>query len=193
MLLRKVPAWAMPKNLSAFEGEDSSKVLAAKALHSALLVALPFGVLFLTVLVPLFAVRKVAASAFWAAIVIVASVCMFLLRRGHVKLSSWLFLSMSWLILALFVVLSGGIRSPAALSHVAIIVVSAWLVGRRAAIWIAALSLALGLNLAIIESVGIHLPRYFPVPPIISWVFALGLISLTTRRSGSPADVIRCG
>ncbi len=158
---------------------SSQETVAAKVLHSVLLVALPVSVLSLGVLVPLFAVRKIAAGAFWLVIVIFTLVCILLLRRGNVRLSSWLFLSTSWLTLALFVVFSGGIRSPGVLSQIAIIVVSIWLLGRREAIWIAALSLIFGLNLAIMESVGIHLPRYFPVMPILAWGFAVGLVCLT--------------
>jgi hypothetical protein len=44
------------------------------------------------------------------------------------------FLSTAWLMLAVFILFSGGISSPAMRSHIAVIVVSAWLVGRRAAI-----------------------------------------------------------
>jgi len=168
----------MPRIWSGLNG-SSEKTVAAKVLHSVLLVALPVSVLSLGLLVPLLAVRKAAAGAFWVVIVIVTLVCILLLRRGNVRLSSWLFLSTSWLILALFVVLSGGIRSPGVLSQIAIIVVSMWLLGRREAIWIAALSLIFGLSLAILESVGIHLPRYFPVMPIVAWGFAVGLVSLT--------------
>jgi PAS domain S-box-containing protein len=101
-----------------------------------------------------------------------------LLRRGWVRLSSWIFLSTAWFMLALFVVLSGGIASPALMSHVAVVVVSAWLVGRRAAIWIAALSLAFILGAAILESNGVHLLRYFPVPPVVAWAIAAVLVSL---------------
>ncbi len=65
------------------------------------------------------------------------------------------------------------------LSHIPVIVVSIWLLGRREAIWIAVLSLSFGLSLAILDSIGIHLPRYLPVPPFFAWEFALILIGLT--------------
>ncbi len=76
-------------------------------------------------------------------------------------------------------VLSGGIRSPAALGHLAVIVVAVWLLGRREAIWIAVLTLAFGLGLAKLEYGGILLPAYFPIPPIEAWGFAVGLVCLT--------------
>jgi hypothetical protein len=168
----------LPQNLSAPD-HYPEKTIAARALHAVLLVALPFAALFLVALVPAFAIRKAAATAFWGVIAAGAVICLALLRRGYVRLSSWIFLSTAWLILALVVVLSGGIRSPAVLSHLAVIVVSVWLLGRREAICIAALSLAFGLSMAIMESIGLHLPEYFPVPPVAAWLFAVGLVSLT--------------
>jgi PAS domain S-box-containing protein len=39
--------------------------------------------------------------------------------------------------------------------------------------------LAFGLVLAILESGGIELPRYFPIPAINAWGLALGLVCLT--------------
>ena len=187
--LRRLRLSEMPENWTAFGG-DSAKTLAAKTLHSVLLGTLRFGLLYLAVVVPLFVARKAAASAQWAVILIVILACIFLLRRGYVRLSSWIFLSTAWLMLAIFVLLSGGITSPALLSHIAVIVVSAWLVGRRAAIWIAALSLAFSLSLAILESIGVHLPRYFPVPPIVAWAIAAVLVSLSILPLASVSQVL---
>jgi len=175
--LRRLWQWENLEKLSAFAG-DSAKILAARTLHSVLRAALCFGALYLALVVPLFVVKKTAASVFWAVIIAVAAVCMFWLRRGYARLSSWIFLSTIWLMLALFVLLSGGIRSPMLLSHIAVIVVSAWLVGRRAPIWLAALSLAFALSLAILESIGIHLPMYFPAPPVVAWVAVALLVTL---------------
>jgi PAS domain S-box-containing protein len=157
---------------------DAARILAAKTLHSILRATLCFGVLYLAVVVPLFVARKAAASVFWAVIIAITLACMFLLRQGYVRMSSWIFLSTAWLMLAIFVLLSGGIASPALLSHIAVIVVSAWLLGPRVSIWIAALSLAFSLSLAILESMGVHSPRYFPAPPMVAWVIAAVLISL---------------
>jgi hypothetical protein len=80
--------------------------------------------------------------------------------------------------LAIFVVLSGGITSPALLSHIAVIVLSAFLLSPRAAVRIAAISLAFSLSLAILESNGVHLPKYFPVPPMVAWVIVLAIVYL---------------
>ena len=175
--LRRLWRWEGPEKSSEFDG-DPVKTLAAKALHSVLSATLCFGVLYLVLVVPFFVVKKPAASVYWAVIIAVSAACMLLLRRGYVRLSGWIFLSTAWLMLALFVLLSGGITSPALLSHIAVIVVSAWLVGRRAAIWIAVLSLAFALSLTMLESAGVHLPRYFPSPPVVAWAIAAVLISL---------------
>jgi PAS domain S-box-containing protein len=158
---------------------DPTTTLAAKTLHSVLLFAIPFAALFLTVGVPFFALKKPAAAVFCAFILVTTLACMALLKRGYVRLSSWIFVSTVWLILALSVVLTSGIRSSAVMSHITVIVVSVWLLGRREGMWIAGLSLAFSLSLAIMESRGIHLPRYFPGPPFIAWAFGAGLVGLT--------------
>jgi PAS domain S-box-containing protein len=164
-----------PEKLSEFDG-DPAKTLAAKALRSVLLGTLGWGVLYLAVAVPFFVTRKAAAIVEWAVIFAVVLACIFLLRRGYVKLSGWTFLSAAWLILARLVVLSGGIASPALMSHIAVIVVSAWLLGRRVAIWLAALSLAFTLSLAILEIIGVGLRRS-PVTPLGVWAIAATLVS----------------
>ena len=178
LLVPRLPFPEPPKNLSGFDG-DSIKTLAAEALHSVLRGLLLFAFLYGSVVIPFLAVRKAAAGAMWAVIVVITLACMFLLRPGYVRLSSWIFLSTTWFFLSLFVTLSGGITSPALLSHIAVVVVAAWLVGRRAAIWVAVLSLSFDLGLALLESLGVHWPRYFPVPPSVAWVIAAAVISLT--------------
>ncbi|HUK17250.1 MAG TPA: PAS domain S-box protein [Bryobacteraceae bacterium] len=177
ILLRRIRLWKMPENRLALAG-DSERNLAAKALHSVLFGTLWFSVLFLALVVPFFVARKAAAGASLGAAVVVTLTCILLLSRGYARLSSWIFLSSAWLFLAVFVALSGGIRSPLLLSHIAVVVLSAWLLDRRAAIRIAALSLFFILSMTVMESIGVSLPRYFPLPPIVAWVMAAGLISL---------------
>ncbi len=178
-----------PEKPSEFDG-DPAKSLAAKALNSILRATLCFGVLYLALVVPFFVVKKPAASVYWAVIIAVTAASMLLLRRGYVRLSGWIFLSTAWLMLALFVLLSGGIASPALLSHIAVIVVSAWLVGRRAAIWIGALSLAFVLSLTMLESAGLHLPRYFPSPPVVAWAIAAVLIGLAVLPLANVSEAL---
>ena len=187
--LRRLWRWEMPENLTAFDG-DSEKALAAKTLHSVLRYTLCFGVLYLALVVPLFAARKTASTASWVVIIAVILACIFFLRRDRVRLSSWVFLSIAWLMLASLVVLSGGIRSPALLSHIPVIVMSAWLVGRRAAIRIAALSLAFIMGLAILEIVGVYLPRYYPMPPVVLWVIAVILVIVAILPLASASQAL---
>jgi PAS domain S-box-containing protein len=168
----------VPEKLPAFDA-DSVKTLAARALHSVLLGTLLCGVLYVAVLVPFFVARKAASSVQWAVMIVVILACIFLLRRGYVRLSSWIFLSTAWLTLAIIVLLSGGITSPVLLSPIAVMVVSVWLLGRREAIWFAAFSLAFTLSLAILGSAGVHLPSYYPMPPIVAWAIAAILACFT--------------
>jgi PAS domain S-box-containing protein len=92
--------------------------------------------------------------------------------------------------LAIFVLLSGGIASPALLSPIAVIVVSAWLLGRRAAIWLAALSLAFTLSTAMLESIGVHLPTYFPMPPVVAWAITAVLVGLAVLPLASISQAL---
>jgi PAS domain S-box-containing protein len=188
-LLRRIPRLETPEKLSPFDGE-SSKVLAARALQSILRGLLVAGALYLGLVIPLFVARKAAASAMWAALLVITLACTFLLRQGYVRLSGWIFVSAVWLFLSVFVVFSGGIRSPALLSHIAVIVVSAWLLDRSAAICIAVLSLSMDLVMAIMESTGAHLPRYFPAPPIVAWLIASVLISLAILPLASVSQAL---
>jgi hypothetical protein len=172
------PENAGPIRQPAPSDSDPTATLAANTLHSVLLLALPFCILFLGVAVPLFAIRKMVTSLICAATIVEILVCKVLLKRGYVRLSSWIFVSTIWLVLAVSVALSGGIRSPAVSGHIAVIAVSVWLLGRREALWISIFSLVFGLSLAILEKLGMHLPVYFPNPPLITWMFGVGLVSL---------------
>src|SRR3974377_1129294 len=88
----------VPEKLPAFDA-DSVKTLAAKALHSVLRGTLLCGVLYAAVIIPLFVARKAASSAQWAVMAAVILACIFLLRRGYVRLRSWIFSSTACLTL----------------------------------------------------------------------------------------------
>ena len=179
----------MSEKLTTPEG-DLTKTVGTRALHSLLLATIAFGILYSGLLLPLFVVRRPACIALASALVAVALVCKLLLGRGWVRLTSWIFLSTAWLVTAVLVALSGGIASPALLSPIAILVVSAWLVGRRATIGIAALSLSFILTMAILEASGVHLPRYFPMPPMVAWVTAAALIGLAVLPLSSVSQAL---
>jgi PAS domain S-box-containing protein len=158
--------------------DDAVKAAGARALHSLLFGTAVFCLVYVAVGAPLLAVRKAVGSAIVAALLAVTLGCMFLLRRGRVRLSSWIFLGAAWLALVNLVVLSGGISSPALMGPIAVTVVSVWLVGRRAAIGLAALFLSFLLAIAVLEAAGVHMPRYFSMQPIGAWAMAAALINL---------------
>jgi PAS domain S-box-containing protein len=168
----------MPDNWSARGGGDAVKAAGARALHSLLLGSAVFGVLYVAVGAPLFAVRKTVSIAIVAALLIVTLGCTFLLRRGRVRLSSWIYLCATGLALVCLVTLSGGTSSPALMGPIAVTVVSAWLVGRRAAIGLASVFLSFVFAMAILDTVGVHMPRYFPLPPLSALALAAALICL---------------
>jgi hypothetical protein len=110
-LLRLLRSSEISDNVSGFNSE-LQKNLAAKTLYSVLSATLWISVSYLAVVVPLFVTRKVIASAAWGIVIAVTLTCIFVLRQRFVRLSSWIFLATAWLMMAMFVTLSGGIRSP---------------------------------------------------------------------------------
>jgi CheY-like chemotaxis protein len=101
------------------------------------------------------------------------------LHRGSLRASAWIFLSGTWMVNTVAIVLSGGIRSPAIALYFALPISAAWLLGLATSLWTAAACLGAVLSLALLETSGLHLPKYFPETPLQIWtdLFLAGLIS----------------
>jgi PAS domain S-box-containing protein len=127
-------------------------------------------VLLLAVGLPFFAVRKMASAIFGGFLLTAVLASLVISWRGHLKLAGWLLLSVAWLITTVLVVFSGGIHSPGVLGFLTIIIASAWILGRAVAAAGAGLYLAMTLGMALMEGAGLHLPKYFPSPPISTWL-----------------------
>lgn len=100
----------------------------------------------------------------------------FFLRRGNLRLATWLFLSSAWVLASLITIFSGGISSPGLFLCVPLIIVAAWTLGRAASWAFTAVYLSMTLGMALLEVFGIHLPRYLPSPPIATWIVVLFLV-----------------
>lgn len=89
--------------------------------------------------------------------------------RGRILAASRMFVSELWVIFSLTVLFTGRFNTSYVSLHLAVVVMAGILLGLRPAITFSALSIFLGLGLAVMESMGLSLPRYFPVLPMAGW------------------------
>ena len=174
------PARLARLTMPAVEDADEAKNVQARALRNLLLGMLIWTVAFGALGVPFFVSRKGAAAGFCGVLLVSCLTAAFYLRRGHIRLASWIFLLTLWLVLTLTVVISGGFASPGLFSILVVTVSAAWLVSYRAA-WISTgVYVALALVMALLEKSGIHLPRYLLFPPIMTWMSLLAVVGIGT-------------
>lgn len=159
---------------------DPGNALAAQALRGALIGVLLYTIPFFAVMIPFFAVRKLAGSALFLIVLLAAFLSLFFFRKGNLKLASWTFLCAAWLFASILVLFSGGISSPGLAVYIPLIIVTALLLGRFAAWVYAAVCVATTLLLALTENAGLHLAKYFPAPPMATWFIILFFVAIVT-------------
>ncbi len=121
-------------------------------------------------LLPVFVVDKAERGFLLVAALMAANLIgLFLPRSGGIPVATWIPLATSWVFATIFVVSSGGLRSPGMVLFLLLILDAAWLLGARATVCAAGLFLSLTLALAAIDWRGINLPQYFPIPPSVFW------------------------
>lgn len=147
---------------------DEQKTRIARALHS-LLIGVSVAQVLLLVANLILAERKFAGSALILSGMAVNLLAWWITRRGRVQLACVLFLSIQWLIIAIFVLLSNGPVTIAACLFIAIIVMAMQFLGRRASVLFAVMSLTFTFALISAPNLGITLTQYFPLPPLMSW------------------------
>jgi len=76
---------------------------------------------------------------------------LYLMRRGHVQLTSVLLSSTLWVMMTFMAVFSGGIRTPGFATYTAIILIAGLLLGERAGITFAGLSIVAGMGILYAE------------------------------------------
>jgi signal transduction histidine kinase/CheY-like chemotaxis protein len=114
--------------------------------------------------------RKVAAGSLVSCMGISALCALFLLRRGHFRAASWVYLCAIWLLSTVVIILGGGVRSQDQVFYIALSISAAWLVGYRSALLVAAICIGSLLIMAVMDVNGLAMPRYFPGEPIPNWV-----------------------
>ncbi len=97
-----------------------------------------------------------------AGLVILSVVLLFMLRRGHVQLSSYILVITSWLAMSLLSWLNDGVNDTAFLVYVVIILAASLLSGWRFGLLITGLSIAAGWVFVYGESTGLIVPYATP-------------------------------
>lgn len=113
---------------------------------------------------------------------------LWLMRRGHVSLTSLLFLIVFWSLMTAVCVFLGGTQSASFWSFIVVVVAAGLLLGGRAALAFAGLSAVAGLAIALVQTAG-RLPSQIPArSPMEQWwpmslfmMATAGLINLTSR------------
>jgi PAS domain S-box-containing protein len=89
-------------------------------------------------------------------------------RKGHVRGAVWTALLAGTVLAAVWVLFSGGIRSPGCLLQLVLIQVAMLLLGRRGALVVAIPSLAIDLACTVAVRLGHPPPIVFPTPPLVA-------------------------
>jgi GAF domain-containing protein len=113
---------------------------------------------------------------------------LFLIRRGRVQLASVLLSSALWVIITLVALASGGVRTPGFSTYIAVTLIAGLLLGGRAGIVFAGLSVLAGLGMLYAEISALLPQPLIPTTPVSMWagltvnfVVAAVLLHLATR------------
>ena len=122
----------------------------------------------------LFANKRGALVIGAAATILVLLIPEWLRRKDCVRAAAWTMLLAGNLLAAIYVFLSGGVRSPGCLVQIVLIQEATLLLGRRGALAVTLPTLAVDLAYVVATSLGHQPPTIFPLPPLVSWcvVFA---------------------
>ncbi len=100
-----------------------------------------------------------------------------LLRRGRLRAATFVYLGAIWIFATHVMALSGGVRSNVQVLYATLPVSAAWLLGYRAAVWVAGLCMSSTLVFAVLELAGLMLPRRIPGTPLGVWaVFGMACL-----------------
>ena len=145
----------------SFEG-DEDKTRTAGLLEILLLISMTAALATVIVAPFVFAHQDVALRVA-GLILLMAVVSLILMRRGYVKLASGLILFGLWVSFSIFVVLSGGVVSIFSVGYVTTTVIAGLLLGGRAAIVVAELSMIAGLGMLYADANG-----FLPEPVLLT-------------------------
>ena len=162
------------RRLHGVEDEDANR-----GFHLVVCYFLGWAIFMSCLVLPLFAVRKVATEIMMLVLEVAATGSLFLLRRGRTRAARRLFLSVVWCLVELYSTFSGGIRSSGTDMGIAVILATAWLLGLPSALGVAAMTLTLSLAGVLLGLAGHPIPVYFPGVPLVLWAVQLVFIALT--------------
>ncbi len=92
-----------------------------------------------------------------------------LLQSGFMRQASLVYVGGVWIVTTVVIVLGGAIHSFSFVLYIALPISAAWLLGFRAALWMAAVCLVCTLALAVMAIMGVKPPIYFPGNPLGVW------------------------
>ncbi len=153
----------------------------ARRFHFALALFLGWVLAMTLLVIPVFAVRKVAGEGLAVFIGCGTWVAMLLLRNSRPRAAARVFLCSLWALFETFSALNGGVHSSAGSMALVVFLAAAWLLGLRAALIFAGMTTLVALAEALMEQAGHPLPLYFPGAPIVIWCIELGIFVLTVN------------
>ncbi|MGC9395520.1 MAG: PAS domain S-box protein [Anaerolineae bacterium] len=159
--------------------DDADKTRTASVLHKLLISAIVFLMVLEGVVALLVFPEKLYFLIGLPGLALALSIAYWVMQRGQVQLASVLFIIMLWVPFTLFLPFAGGVRSAVIVFYVAGAVVTALLLGTRAAlIHISACGLA-GLGMAILASSPYAPPQLFMIPSHVGWMAMMLSLALS--------------
>jgi GAF domain-containing protein len=168
--------------------EDEETMRAASLLNTILLSVLAIAVM-ASIITPFISTTPLRGLVATATTVLLALGTLFLMRRGRVRLASGLFLFALWGLDTLLIFASSGMRSPIPPGYIVVTIMAGLLLGGRAAMAFAGLSVVAGLGMLYAESLGFLPSPLIPFTSAAGWtsltanlILAAALLYLATRR-----------
>ncbi|MBN2085804.1 MAG: GAF domain-containing protein [Anaerolineales bacterium] len=160
--------------------EDEEKSRQARLLHALLVGSILLLLTGVFLAVPLVFSEKILNAVLLYALLAAACISYRMMRSGRVRLAVVLYISGLWVVLTLFVFLSGGMLSVIASYYILLVVITGLLVGFQSALVMSVFCGLAGLGMILLEAGGLTPPRLFPIPPIVGWVDLTVVLVMTT-------------
>ncbi len=155
---------------------DEEAMRRAKLLNTILLVTIV--ILLLDIIASLWQGRGMREVIMSSALVLVVVVLRLSMRRGQVKLVSWMTLGLTWSIVTLTVWVSGGIRDSSFIVYLPVILMAGLVLGAWVSGMVAVITVISGLVLAYAEQNGLIVTRF--AKPYALWQdYSLSIAAIT--------------
>lgn len=115
----------------------------------------------------------------YVGVVLIYLICLALLHRRKIRAASITFIIAYWMVQNLTVLINGGVNSPSILNYATVILIAGFLLGWRASIVIAVLTILVGACFVYADAAAILSPPINPVSQSIGWMtLSFNLIAL---------------